>query len=340
MRLLVTGGLGFIGSCFIRQTLRLRPGASIVNFDAMTYAGNLANCREVERSTRYRFIKGDICDEAAVSRALSGGVDAVVNFAAETHVDRSIADPAAFLRTDVFGTHVLLEAVRKHRVPLYLQVSTDEVYGEVAHGSCDEAAALRPRSPYSASKAAAEMQVLAYANTYGVRALITRGSNTYGPFQFPEKLIPLAISALLDGEPVPVYGDGLQVRDWIYVEDHAAGILAVLERGEPGNAYNIGGGNERTNIEIVRRLVEGCGGTMQTHVRYVQDRPGHDRRYAVNCAKIRALGWRPQTGLACGLRETIDWYRRNERWWRPGKNEALRNSGGTQHARDALQLAQ
>lgn len=340
MRLLVTGGLGFIGSCFIRQTLRLRPDVQIVNFDAMTYAANLANCRPVERDPRYRFVKGDICDEAAVDRAVSGGIDAVVNFAAETHVDRSIVDPAAFLRTDVFGTHVLLEAVRRRAVPLYLQVSTDEVYGDVAQGASDEGAALRPRSPYSASKAAAEMQVLAYANTYGVRALITRGSNTYGPHQFPEKLIPLAIAALLDGEPVPVYGDGLQVRDWIYVEDHAAGILTVLERGVPGNAYNIGGGNERPNIEIVRRLVEGCGRTMSTHVRYVQDRPGHDRRYALDCAKIHALGWAPHTDLDRGLRETLDWYRRNERWWRPGKNEALRNSGRAHQYRNALQLAQ
>lgn len=320
MRLLVTGGLGFIGSTFIHVLLRERPEAHVVNLDAMTYAGNPANCAGLEGDRRYRFIKGDICDAAVVEEAVADGVDAIVNFAAETHVDRSILEPEAFLRTDILGTHVLLEAVRKHRIPRYLQVSTDEVYGDVSEGESVETDGLKPRSPYSASKAGGDLQVLAYWTTYKTPVLITRGSNTYGPRQYPEKLIPLFVTNLIDDQSVPVYGDGLQIRDWLHAEDHARGILHVLERGELGNVYNIGGGNPRTNIEITRMLLDGCGRSFDSHVRHVADREGHDRRYAINCAKAHALGWRPQVPFEQGLRDTIEWYGANESWWRPLKN--------------------
>jgi dTDP-glucose 4,6-dehydratase len=304
--------------------LRERPGLEICNLDAMTYAGNAENLRDVETDRRYRFVKGDICDASAVDAAIGPGVDAIVNFAAETHVDRSILDPEAFLRTDILGTHVLLEAVRKRAVTRYLQVSTDEVYGDVATGESAEHHPLAPRSPYSASKAGGDLQVLAYWSTYQTPVLLTRGSNTYGPHQYPEKLIPLFVTNLIDDEPVPVYGDGLQVRDWLHVDDHARGILHVLERGELGHAYNIGGGNARTNIEITRSLVNGCGRSMDTHVRHVGDRAGHDRRYAVDTAKVRSLGWKPAVDFERGLRETIAWYQANEAWWRPLKNGEFR----------------
>ncbi|MGZ3504161.1 MAG: dTDP-glucose 4,6-dehydratase [Vulcanimicrobiaceae bacterium] len=320
MRWLVTGGLGFIGSNFIRLALRERSGLEVVNLDAMTYAGNPANLHDIEGDRRYRFVKGDICDVAVVEQAVGDGVDAIINFAAETHVDRSILDPEAFLRTDVLGTHVLLEAARRHNIARYLQVSTDEVYGDVAEGESNEQDALRPRSPYSASKAGGDLQVLAYWNTYRTPVLITRGSNTYGPYQYPEKIIPLFVTNLIDDQPVPVYGDGLQVRDWLHVDDHARGIMHVLERGELGNVYNVGGGNAHTNIELTRILVDGCGRSVETHVKYVVDRPGHDRRYAVDTAKARSIGWAPAVDFARGLRDTIAWYQANESWWRPLKS--------------------
>jgi dTDP-glucose 4,6-dehydratase len=319
-RWVVTGGLGFIGSNFVRIALREYPDLQVVNLDAMTYAGNPANLRDVEADGRYRFVHGDICEPSAVAAAIGDGVDAIVNFAAETHVDRSILDPEAFLRTDILGTHVLLEAVRERSIARYLQVSTDEVYGDVPEGESSEGDALTPRSPYSASKAGGDLQVLAYHSTYGTPVLVTRGSNTYGPYQYPEKLIPLFITNLIDDQTVPVYGDGLQIRDWLHVEDHARGIMHVLERGELGHVYNIGGGNPRTNLEITQRLVEGCGRAMSSHVRHVADRAGHDRRYAVNCAKARALGWSPRMDFEAGLRATIAWYRDNEAWWRPLKS--------------------
>jgi dTDP-glucose 4,6-dehydratase len=320
MRLLVTGGLGFIGSNFIRLTLSERRDWSIVNLDAMTYAGNPANLRDVEADARYRFERGNICDPAAVRDAIADGVDAIVNFAAETHVDRSILDPEDFLRTDVLGTHVLLEAVRERGIARFLQVSTDEVYGDVADGESTEADPLRPRSPYSASKAGGDLQVLAHFSTYDTPVLITRGSNTYGPYQYPEKLIPLFVTNLIDDQSVPVYGDGLQIRDWLYVDDHARGILHVLESGRPGNVYNVGGGNPRTNVEITRLLVEECGRSMETHVKYVVDRPGHDRRYAVNASKLHALGWAPRMPFDEGILQTVAWYRANQAWWRPLKS--------------------
>jgi len=320
MRCLVTGGLGFIGSHFIRLVLRELPGASVVNLDAMTYAGNPANLSDIADDARYRFVRGDIADAAAVREALGEGVDAIVNFAAETHVDRSILEPEVFLKTDVLGTHVLLEAARQHKIPRFLQVSTDEVYGDVAEGASGEDSALRPRSPYSASKAAADLQVLAYWTTYEAPVLITRGSNTYGPYQYPEKLIPLFVTNLFDDQPVPLYGDGQQIRDWLHVEDHARGVLHVLERGEPGNVYNIGGGNLQTNFAVTERLVAHCKRSMASHVVHVADRAGHDRRYALDCAKARALAWEPQIDFEAGLRSTVQWYRDNESWWRPLKS--------------------
>jgi dTDP-glucose 4,6-dehydratase len=320
MRWLVTGGLGFIGSNFVRLALAEQPDLEIVNLDAITYAGNPENLRDVQTQSRYRFVQGDICDRDAVRSALGDGADAIVNFAAETHVDRSILDPEQFLRTDILGTHVLLEAVREYDVPRFLQVSTDEVYGDVPAGESRETDPLRPRSPYSASKAGGDLQVLAYWTTYRAPVLITRGSNTYGPYQYPEKLIPLFVTNLIDDQQVPVYGDGLQIRDWLHVEDHARGILHVLEHGEVGNAYNLGGGNPHANLEITRLLVEGCGRSMETHVRHVTDREGHDRRYAIDSSKARALGWSPRIDFEEGLRATIAWYRENESWWRPLKS--------------------
>ncbi len=320
MRYLVTGGLGFIGSAFIRLLVAERPEVEIVNLDAMTYAANPANLASIAENPRYRFIKGDITDPAAVAAAIGEGVDAIVNFAAETHVDRSILDPEAFLRTDILGTHTLLEALRERRIPRYLQVSTDEVYGDVESGESVESSPLRPRSPYSASKAGGDLQVLAYRATYNLPILVTRGSNTYGPYQYPEKLIPLFVTNLIDDTSVPLYGDGLQVRDWLHVEDHARGILTVLERGEPGEIYNIGGGNPRTNLEITRRLLAGCGRSFESHVRHVADREGHDRRYAISSSKAHALGWRPTVEFERGLEATIAWYRENESWWRPLKS--------------------
>lgn len=320
MRYLVTGGLGFIGSAFIRLLAAERPEVEIVNLDAMTYAANPANLASIAENPRYRFVKGDITDPAAVAAAIGEGVDAIVNFAAETHVDRSILDPEAFLRTDILGTHTLLEALRERRIARYLQVSTDEVYGDVESGESIESSPLRPRSPYSASKAGGDLQVLAYRTTYEVPVLVTRGSNTYGPYQYPEKLIPLFVTNLIDDQSVPVYGDGLQIRDWLHVEDHARGILTVLERGTPGEIYNIGGGNPRTNLDITHRLLAGCGRSFESHVRHVADREGHDRRYAISSAKAHALGWRPEIEFERGLEATIAWYREHEAWWRPLKS--------------------
>jgi dTDP-glucose 4,6-dehydratase len=312
---LVTGGCGFIGSHLIRLLLRERPGLRVVNLDALTYAGNLANLEDCAHDARYRFVHGDICDPRAVDEALGTGVDAIVNLAAETHVDRSILEPDAFLRTDVIGTHVLLEAARARKLR-FVQVSTDEVYGDVTDGAARESDPLAPRSPYAASKAGADLQVLAYAATYGVDVAITRGSNTYGPNQYPEKLIPLFVTNLLDGKPVPLYGDGLQVRDWMHVEDHAAGILHVLEHGAAAEIYNLAAGNPRTNRAITEAVVALCGRDYASSVRHVTDRPGHDRRYALDVAKVRALGWQPREPFERGLAATVRWYAGNESWWR------------------------
>ncbi len=324
MRWVVTGGLGFIGSHFIRLVLRERPNVEIVNLDAMTYAANPANLRDVEDDPRYHFLRGDICDADAVREATGAGADALLNFAAETHVNRSIADSQAFLRSDVLGTRVLLEALRTGSVRRMLQVSTDEVYGDVVQGASREEDPLRPRSPYAASKAAADLLAFAYHATHGVDVTITRGSNTYGPNQYPEKIVPLFVTNLIDDRRVPVYGDGLQIRDWLHVEDHARAILHVLERGRSGTAYNVGGDSPRTNMELTRVLVEGCGRSMARAVEHVTDRPGHDRRYALDSSRLAELGWRPRVAFEPGIAATIAWYRENEWWWRPLRTQRAR----------------
>jgi dTDP-glucose 4,6-dehydratase len=317
-RLLVTGGAGFIGSAFVRRTLQRHPDVRITVLDKLTYAGNLANLEPVANDPRYRFVLGDINDPAIVDE-VAADVDAIVNFAAESHVDRSIEEPDAFIQTDVHGTFTLLEAARRHGHERYLQISTDEVYGNVPTGSSLEADPLRPRSPYSASKAGGDLLVQAYATTYDLPALITRASNNYGAYQYPEKMIPLFVTNALDGEPLPLYGDGLQIRDWLYVDDHCDAIELVLERGEPGEVYNVGGGNELTNIDLTRRILELTGRDMAL-VRRVPDRPGHDRRYSVDCSKLRALGWRPAHAFDDGIAETVTWYREHPDWWRPLKS--------------------
>jgi dTDP-glucose 4,6-dehydratase len=309
-----------------------RPDVRVTVLDAMTYAANPENVRSVADDPRYRFVKGDICDSASVREAVGEGASAIVNFAAETHVDRSILAPEQFLKTDILGTHVLLEAVREHGIARFLQVSTDEVYGDVETGSSDESYPLRPRSPYAASKAGGDLQVLAYRTTFNTPVLITRGSNTYGPYQYPEKLVPLFVTNLIDDTPVPVYGDGKQIRDWLHVDDHARGILHVLENGELGEVYNIGGGNSRENLEITKTLLEATGRSWDTHVKHVQDRAGHDRRYSLDASKAARLGWKPQVDFAVGLRETAEWYKNNEAWWRPIKSGEFREYYKTQYA--------
>jgi len=318
-RILVTGGAGFVGSCYVRDVLARRDGTEITVLDKLTYAGNEANLASVgadpEQAERLRFIRGDIADPSVVT-PLVADTDAVVNFAAESHVDRSILDPAAFLRTDVIGVHVLLEACRTADTrPRFLQVSTDEVYGSIETGHAVEGDRLAPRSPYAAAKAAGELLVRSYVVTHGLDAVITRGSNTYGPYHHPEKLIPLFITNAIDDRPLPLYGDGLQRRDWLHVSDHAAGIDHVLRHGASGEAYNVPGGVEMTNRDTVRLLLDRLGKPWSL-VRHVDDRPGHDRRYAMDGAKLAALGWRPRTSFEDGLAATIDWYVANEPWWR------------------------
>lgn len=315
MRLLVTGGLGFIGSNFIRRLLRETSDAEVVNLDKMTYAGNPANLRDVEHDRRYAFVRGDIADAAVVKKAIRD-CEGVVNFAAESHVDRSIEDPASFLRTDVLGTHVLLEAARAGDVGRFLQVSTDEVYGSIEDGSFTESSPLDPSSPYSATKAAADLLVGAYVRTYGLDAVITRSSNNFGPYQHPEKLIPRLVTNALREIGLPIYGDGMNVRDWLYVEDHCAAIAVVLERGERGRAYNVGGDNERPNLDIAKRILA-LTGKPETLLRFVADRPGHDRRYSVDSSRVRALGWRPAASFDEALAGTVDWYLRHRAWWEP-----------------------
>jgi dTDP-glucose 4,6-dehydratase len=316
-RLLVTGGAGFIGSAYVRRTLDRQPQISITVLDKLTYAGNLANLEPVATSPRYAFVRGDINDADLVDR-LAAEVEAIVNFAAESHVDRSIEAPDAFIQTDVHGTFTLLEAARRHGHVRYLQVSTDEVYGNVASGSSVETDVLRPRSPYSASKAGGDLLVQAYGTTYELPVLITRASNNFGPYQYPEKVVPLFVTNALDGEPLPLYGDGLQIRDWLYVDDHCDAIHTVLATGLPGEVYNVGGGNERTNIDLTSRILE-LTGRDHSLVRRVPDRPGHDRRYSVNTSKLRRLGWAPAHRFEEALALTVGWYRDREDWWRPLK---------------------
>lgn len=313
--LMITGGAGFIGSNFVRLVLERYPDYRVTVYDKLTYAGNLDNLRDMENHPNYSFVHGDIGDAALVEDTIRKyRIDTIVNFAAETHVDRSIQEPGGFIMTDVFGTYVLLEATRKLGLERMLQVSTDEIYGNIPSGSSVEGDNYDPRSPYSASKAGGELMCKAYFETFQTPVLITRGSNNYGPFQYPEKLIPLFITNLLDGKPVPVYGDGQQIRDWIYVMDHCTGILTALHQGVAGEAYNVGGGNEHTNMEITQTLLQ-LTGRGPDLIQYVADRPGHDRRYSLDTAKLRGLGWQPATSFEQGLAETVAWYRDNRWWW-------------------------
>ena len=321
--LLVTGGAGFIGSCYVRDVLGRRDGTRITVLDKLTYAGNEANLAPVrddpEMAARFRFVRGDIADPAVVT-PLVAAADAVLNFAAESHVDRSILDPEAFLATGVIGVHVLLDACRVAAgAPRFVQVSTDEVYGSVETGHAREDAPLAPRSPYAAAKAAGELLVRSYVITHGVDAVVTRGSNTYGPYHHPEKLIPLFVTNAIDDRPLPLYGDGLQRREWLYVSDHAAGIDHVLRHGATGETYNVAGGSERTNRDVVELLL-GLLGKPWSLVLQVEDRPGHDRRYAMDGSKLAALGWHARTSFEAGLAETVAWYQANEAWWRAARS--------------------
>ena len=323
MRLLVTGGAGFIGSSFVRRAMARSDVDQLTVIDKLTYAGNPANLAEVAGDARYRFVQADIND-ADVVTDLVRDADAIVNFAAESHVDRSIEEADAFVRTDVHGTFTLLEAARETGTERFVQVSTDEVYGDVPEGSSSEADALRPRSPYAASKAAGDLLALAYHTTHGVPVMITRGSNTYGPRQYPEKVIPLFITNAIDHEPLPLYGDGLQVRDWLHVDDHCAAIEAVLDRGTPGEIYNAGGTASLTNIDLTQRLLRLLD-RPESLIRHVADRPGHDRRYALDSSRLKVLGWQPRVAIDEGLAATVAWYRENEAWWRPIKSGSFRD---------------
>lgn len=316
MKLFVTGGAGFIGSNHVRHVLA-GSDDHVTVFDAITYAGNLANLAEVEDDPRFRFVKGDVCDRESVEQAMAGH-DAVVHFAAESHVDRSIASPDEFVRTNCLGTNVVCDVARRAEVDRVVHVSTDEVYGSVEEGSSGEGDALDPRSPYSASKAGSDLIALSYFSTFGLPVVVTRSSNNFGPFQYPEKVIPLFVTNLLDGLQVPLYGDGMNIRDWCYVEDNCAAIDLVLRRGEIGTVYNIGAGNEVPNRLLVDKLLAlmGAGEDM---VRYVEDRLGHDRRYSVDSTRVRALGWAPARDLDEALASTVAWYRENRRWWEPLK---------------------
>ncbi len=313
MKILVTGGAGFIGSHFIRRILKTYPDCEVINLDKLTYAGCLENLRDVEGNERYRFVKGDICNSSLVQE-LAARVDCIANFAAETHVDRSVLDPGSFIKTDIEGTYTLLEAARRFGHKRFLQVSTDEVYGSIASGSFTEQAPLNPSSPYSASKAGADLLVLSYHRTFGLPAVITRSSNNFGPNQHPEKFIPLFITNALDNKKLPLYGSGENVRDWIYVEDNCEAIDLVLHRGEPGGIYNIGAGREMKNIDVVRLILEELEKPWDL-VRFVTDRPAHDLRYSLDTKKIRALGFRPRHNFMEALKKTVQWYMENRPWW-------------------------
>ena len=322
MKILVTGGAGFIGSSFIRYALETRKGIEIVNFDLLTYAGNLGNLAEVANDSRYQFVRGDIAENSNVEKVFrKHRPDVVVNFAAETHVDRSIENSAPFVRANVEGTRCLLDQARAHKVSRFIQISTDEVYGSLGStGSFREDSPLDPSSPYSASKAAADLMALSYFRTYRLPCVVTRCSNNYGPYQFPEKLIPVLITNAMEDRPLPIYGDGLNVREWIFADEHSRAVLTALDRGVPGEVYNIGSGYEKTNIDVVREVLRLLG-KPESLIHYVKDRPGHDRRYAIDCSKIRnEWNWQPRIDFSTGLASTIDWYRKHQDWIREIKD--------------------
>lgn len=316
MKLLIAGGAGFIGSNFIHYLLNKYSDCEVVNFDKLTYAGNLDNLKDIENDPRYLFVKGDICNAEAVEKVVAklGTSGVIVNMAAETHVDRSILSAGSFVQTDVYGTYVLLEAVKKFNIFRYLHISTDECYGSIEAGSFTEESPLKPNSPYASSKAGADLLVRAYFKTYGLPVVITRSSNNYGPFQYPEKLISLFITNALEGKKLPLYGDGRQVRDWLYVEDNCEAIDLVLQKGKVGEIYNIGGGCEKQNIEIASFILKELD-LSEDLIEYVKDRPGHDRRYSLDCSKIKKLGWRSKTSFEEGLKKTIHWYGSSRDWW-------------------------
>jgi dTDP-glucose 4,6-dehydratase len=329
MKLLVCGGAGFIGSNFVRARVR-EHGDEVTVLDKLTYAGRKENLHDIADDPSFRFVHGAIEDPDAVAGAVEG-VEAIVNFAAETHVDRSIAEPDAFVKTNAIGTYVLLEAASE-RTLRYVQISTDEVYGSIEEGTFTESSPLSPSSPYSATKAGADLLVQSYVHTYGLRASICRGSNNYGPYQYPEKLIPLMVLNALHGDPLPVYGDGMQVRNWLHVSDFASAIGRVLEAGLAGDAYNVGGPDECANIEIVRRIIE-LAGADEGLIEHVRDRPGHDRRYSLSSEKVRALGWEPRVRLKDGLEKTVSWYRENSWWWEPIRSGEYREYYERQYGR-------
>ncbi len=317
-RYLVTGGAGFIGSNFVRYVLDVEPDAVVTNLDLLTYAGVKATVDELDALGGHRFVQGDIRDQALVD-SLMADSDVVVHFAAESHVDRSIEGPSVFLETNVVGTGVLIDSARRHDVPKFIHVSTDEVYGSIAEGYAGEEANLEPSSPYSASKAGSDLLVLSYGVTFGYPAVVTRCTNNYGPYQFPEKVIPLFVTNLLDDKKVPLYGDGLNERDWLYVEDHCSAIHMLVDEGAPGEVYNIGANAQLPNIELTHRILDALGRD-DSYIEPVQDRLGHDLRYAVDSSKIRSMGWAPAHPFEERLADTVDWYRRREDWWRPLKD--------------------
>lgn len=313
-RLLITGGAGFIGSNFVRHMLAKYPDYHITNLDKLTYCGNMENLKSIEGDKNYKFVKGDITDTLLVDK-LAKESDVIINFAAETHVDRSITDPASFVRTNVFGTHTLLEAAKKHGISRYIQISTDEIYGSILEGAFKEDDPMLPNSPYSATKAGADLLARSYFVTFKLPVIITRSSNNYGPYQYPEKVMPLFITNLLEGKKVPLYADGLNVRDWLYVIDNCEAIDVVLHKGQAGEVYNIGGGNEITNLDLTHTILKALGKD-ESFIQHVADRPGHDKRYALNISKIEKLGWTPRHEFHSALALTVEWYKDNTAWWK------------------------
>jgi dTDP-glucose 4,6-dehydratase len=319
MKLLITGGAGFMGSNFIKYILRNHPNWQVVNLDKLTYAGNLDNLREIEKCSNYKFMRGDIVNPPDVEKAIGRGVDCIINYSAETHVDRSIIEPDAFIKTDILGTYTLLEAAKKYNVAQYIQISTDEVYGSTSKGKFSENSSFRPSSPYAASKAGADHLCRAYFKTYNLPVIVTHSCNVFGPNQYPEKIIPLFITNLLENKKVPIYGSGKQVREWIFIEDHCLAIEMIMKKGQAGEVYNIGTGYSKQNIETARFILQELGFD-KNMIEYVKDRSGHDFRYAINHKKLKSLGWKPQVSWGEGLRRTIKWYQENKNWWKKIKS--------------------